>query len=268
MGLHVVVCVKRTPASTGIAIDASGQVKTEGVPHAMNPLDEYAVEEALRIKEKIADSKVTILSMGTDEADAVIRAGIALGATGGVLVSDAAFAGSCTYGTSYILAQAIKKISATDGEVQLVLFGKQTNDGESGHMTAQVGAWLEWPSATVVRKISEISEAGLTVERLAEDGADTLKYTFPVVVGVTKEINEPRLPSLKGKMGAKKATVLKWGAADLSVDAAAVGKAGALAEVIEMSAIPSRSAGMVIAGETAEDKAKALVEKLKEQKFI
>jgi len=263
--MNIVVCVKRTPASTSVALDsASGEVKTQGMPHAMNPMDEYAVEEALRLKERVAGSKVTVISAGTPESMEVVRAGLALGCDAGVLLSDEAFSKSDVWATSGILAKAVEKI----GGVNLVLFGRRSNDGESGHMTASVAARLGWPSATSVRKIPDASDAEISVERLMEDGAEMLKFQLPAVVGVTKEINEPRLPSLKGKMAAKKAPVETWGAGDLGLDAGTVGAAGSLTEVVKLAPVPPRSAGSVIDGETPEDKAKALVGKLKEAKFI
>ncbi|MFH1725932.1 MAG: electron transfer flavoprotein subunit beta/FixA family protein [Elusimicrobiota bacterium] len=269
MALNIFVCVKRTPASTSVALDSqTGQVKTQGLPHAINPLDEYAVEEALRIKEKVAGSKVCVLSAGGPESDQVVRAALSVGCDEGVLVSDPAFAGSDTWASSHILSRALKKLGEDKGGIHLVLFGKQTSDGESGHMTAEVAAWLGVPSVTSVRKIVEISDSEIVVERLTEDGVDTLKLKLPAVVGVTKEINEPRLPSLRGKMAARKAQVPKWGAAELGIEAGAVGKSGSLTEVVDLSPVPSRPAGAVIPGETPEEKAKHLAEKLKEAKLV
>lgn len=267
--MNIAVCVKRTPASTSVALDPdTGAVKTKGLPHDMNPLDEYAVEEALRIKEKNAGSKVIVISAGTPESEEVVRKGLSLGCDAGVLLTDPAFDGSDVWATSLIVSQALKKVGETQGGVHLVLFGKQTNDGESGHMTAAVAARMGWPSAISVRKIPEVSDSSVTVERLMEDGADTLKLQLPAVVGVTKEINEPRLPSLKGKMAAKKAKIEKWGAADIGVDAGSVGAGASLTEVVKISPIPARESGEKIEGEEPEQKAANLVAKLKEAKFI
>jgi electron transfer flavoprotein beta subunit len=265
MGMNIVVCVKRTPASTSVALDASGQVKTDGIQHAINPFDEYAVEEALRIKEKVGDATVTILSAGAPESSDVVKAALALGAQAGVVVTDPAFKGHDTMATSHVLAKAIEKIAADKGGVSLVLFGKQTNDGESGHVTAAVGAWLKWPSVTSVRKVADISAETATIERMVEDGIDTLKLTLPATVGVTKEINEPRLPSLKGKMAAKKAQLDTWSLADIGADSAI---AGGTTETVKQEPVPARPAGTVIEGETPEELAKNLVAKLKETKFI
>ena len=267
--MNIVVCVKRTPASTSVALDPqTGAVKTAGLPHGINPFDEYAVEEALRLKERIPGTKVAVLSVGPAENDEVIRAALALGCDTGVLLSDPAFAGSDVYALSLILAKGIQKVAETRGGVGLVLFGRQSNDGESGHTTAAVGARLGWPSVISVRKIPEAADAAVTVERLREDGTDVLQLTLPAVLSVLKEINEPRLPSLRGKMSAKKMPVETWGAAALGLSADVVGKAGSRMDVVKMAPVPSRGAGVVITGETPEDKAQALVAKLKEAKFI
>lgn len=264
MGIHIAVCVKRTPSSTSVAVDAGGQVQTAGIPHGINPFDEYAVEEAVRLKEKLDGSKITVISAGSAESVEVVRAALALGCDEGVVLNDPAFASSDTMATSLILTAAVKKL----GDVKLVLFGKQTNDGESGHMTALVGARLGRPSILAVRKVCELTDDAITVERLMEDGADTLRLSLPAVVGVSKEINEPRLPSLKGKMKAKKAEIAAWTAADLGVDAAAVGIAGSPTTVAKMEPVPPRGAGVVIDGESPEELAKNLVAKLKDAKFI
>lgn len=262
MALKIAVCIKRTPASTSVALDASGKVQTKGLPHGINPFDEYALEEALRIKEKLGGT-VTVVSAGEAEAEEVIRGGIALGCDDGILLSDPAFAGSDGSVTGSILAAALRKAGA-----QLVLFGKETTDGGSGQMPSFTAAWLDAPSAIGVRKVVSVSDAEITVERLMEDGVDTLTMALPAVVAVTKEINEPRLPSLKGKMAAKKAPVAKWAAADLGLDASKLGAAASPTEVLSMEPVPARPAGVSIPGDTPEDKAAALVTKLKEAKFI
>ena len=269
MALHLVVCVKRTPSSTSVAVDsATGTVKTAGLPHGMAPLDEYSVEEALRIKERVPGSRITVVSAGAPEADEAIRAALALGCDAGVLVTDPSFEGCDTLGTSHLLARAIQKLASEQGGVHLALFGKQTNDGESGLTPGETAAWLGWPGATFVRKISDVSESAVVVERQMEDGIDRLKLKLPAVVAVTKEINEPRLPSLKGKMAAKKAAVAKWGPAELQPDASVVGRQSSATEWGSLSPVPARTSGVVIPGESPEEKARNLVEKLKESKLI
>lgn len=262
--MHIVVCVKQTPASTNIPIDlATGKLKTEGLIYGINPFDEYAVEEALRLKEKNAGSTVSVLSMGPDRADEAIRSALALGCDAGYLLVDPSFEHSDPLATAYLLSLGVKKLPKVD----LVLCSKQTNDGESGSVGAALGAWLDWPASSFVKKFVEIDATKAKVERTMEDGIDTLELPLPAVVSVVKEINEPRLPSLKGKMAAKKAVITKWSAADLGADKAIVGTGSGTAQV-KTAPPPPRPGGVKIEGATPAEKATRLVEKLKELKFI
>lgn len=265
--MHIIVCVKSTPAATNVPIDpATGKLKTDGLAYGINPFDEYAVEEAIRTKEKLAGSSVTVLSFGPARAEETIRAAIAMGCDEGCLVSDPSFEGSDPFATAYLLHLAIKKLHAAK-PVSAVFCGKQTNDVEAGQVGPSIGAWLDWAAVTSVRKIAEIGDSKALVERMSEDGMDVLEVQMPAVFSTIKEINEPRLPSLKGKMNAKKAPVAKWGAADLAADASLVGAHSPTREV-KAAAPPPRGGGVKITGSTPEQKATALVEKLKEMKVI
>lgn len=267
--MHIVVCVKQTPASTNVPVDlATGKLKTEGLIWGINPFDEYAVEEALRLKERVTGSTISVISMGPDRAEEAVRSALALGCDNGYLLCDPAFEHSDPIATAYLLSLGVKKLGTTPaGAVQVVLCGKQTNDGESGSVGAALGAWLEWPASAFVKKIAEIDAAKAKVERTMEDGIDTLELPLPAVISVVKEINEPRLPSLKGKMAAKKAVITKWKAAELGADATIVG-AGSGTEQVKTAPPPPRPAGVKIEGATPAEKAAKLVDKLKELKFI
>jgi electron transfer flavoprotein beta subunit len=268
MALHIVVCVKSTPSSVNVPVDsATGQPKTAGVPTSINPYDEFAVEEAVRLKERIAGSTATVLTVGADGAADVLREAIARGCDSGVHVSGPEFDGGDSYATSLALSAAIKKISA-EKPVNLVLFGKNTSDACAGVVGAQTAAWLDWASATAVKKIETIDDASATVHRSMEDGTDVLKLTLPACVSTVKEINEPRLPSLKGKMASKKAVFPKWSAADLGLQASSVGAAGAASTVVKASVPPARPAGVKVEGASAAEKATKLVDILIERKLI
>lgn len=260
MPLGLLVCVKGTVSST------SGALKAEGQPLAPSPLDEYAVEEALRLKERVPGSKTAALSLGTAASEEPLRSVLALGVDSAALLTDPAFEGGDPVATAYLLSKAVEKLAAAS-PVHLVLCGKQTNDGESGQVGPALAAWLGWPSACAIRKVVEVSETSVTVERALEGGVETLALALPAVLTVTKEINEPRLPSLKGKMAARKATVPRWGAAELGADPALFGKAAATT-VLKTAPVPARPAGAAIPGATPEEKARALAEKLKEMKLI
>jgi electron transfer flavoprotein alpha/beta subunit len=266
MALNIIVCVKNTPTTVNVPVDpATGKVKREGLALALNPFDEFAVEEAVRLKEKNPGATATALTVGND--DGALREAVARGVDGGVQVAGPEFDGGDSYTTSYALAAALKKLHA-EKPVSVVLFGKNTNDGGSGVVGAEVAAWLDWAGVTSIKKIEQISETSATVVRMVEDGSETLKVALPATLSTTKEINEPRLPSLKGKMNAKKVTIPKWGAADLALDASKVGAAGAPTAISKCSPPPARPAGMRIEGASAQEKAQKLVDVLIERKLI
>ncbi len=267
MALHIVVCVKSTPSTVNVGVDAEGRPKTLGVPTGLNPFDEYAIEEAVRLKERVPGSTATALTVGSDAAADVLREGIARGMDGGALVSGAEFEGGDSFATSLALSAAIKKLHA-EKPVHLVLFGKNTSDAGAGVVGAQTAAWLDWASASAVKKIEEISEQSVTVARMMEDGVDTVKLQLPACLSTVKEINEPRLPSLKGKMASKKAVFPKWTAADLGLQADSVGAAGAGTAVVKAALPPTRPAGLKIEGASAAEKAKKLVDILIDRKLI
>lgn len=267
MALNIVVCVKHTPTTVNPGIDgATGKIKTAGLQYAMNPFDEFAVEEAVRLKEKLAGSTVTALSVGPATSEIVLREAISRGCDAGVLVTDPALEGAGSFAVSYTLSLAIKKLNA-DKPVSLVLFGKSTNDGGEGVVGSEVAAWLDWPGALSIKKIESIDDKSATVWRMMEDGTDVLKLALPACLSTTKEINEPRLPSLKGKMASKKAAIPQWKAADIGLKPEEVGPLATVV-VARNTLPPSRPAGLKIEGATPEEKAKKLVDTLIERKLI
>jgi electron transfer flavoprotein beta subunit len=221
--MNIIVLIKQVVSATSAKINPeTGTLIRDGVENILNPFDEYAVEEALRLKEKLG-GKVTVVTMGPPQAVEAIRKTIGMGVDDGILVSDAKLAGSDTWATAYALSQVIKKI----GDYQLIITGKQAVDGDTAQVGPEVAACLDIPMVAWVRKIEEISETQLKVERLMEDGYDVLESPLPALISVVKEINEPRLESLKGKMRAKKYEPAKITLADLpDFDATMVGLKG------------------------------------------
>jgi electron transfer flavoprotein beta subunit len=187
-----------------------------------------------------------------------------MGCTEAILVSDAAFAGSDTLGTARVLAAAINKI----GDVQVAVFGRQAIDGDTGQTIMQTARKLGWTPLTFVSAITEIGDGRITVERLLDDGKETVTAPLPVVIGTVKEINEPRYPSFMGIRKASRANIPVWGAADLDV----VGGAGAAASKVDWSdiyAMPPREGEVeIIAADSVEEQARLLVDKLFEEKVI
>jgi electron transfer flavoprotein beta subunit len=267
--MHIIVCIKQTPATANIQIDPkTGTLKREGMAAAINPFDEYAIEEAVRIKERLPGSTVSVVTMGPPQAEDALREAIARGADDAYHVTDRAFAGADTYATSYTLQMAIRKIAETKKPFDLIICGKQTNDGDTGHVGPGIAAWLEIPNVAYVGKVEEVKEGSIRVRRMMEDGYDVLEMPTPALMSVVKEINEPRLASLKGKLAAKKAAVTKWNADDLKADRSKIGLSGSPTIVARSFNPPPRKGGEKIEGATPEEKAKKLVARLKELKVI
>lgn len=225
--MHIVVCIKQVPDPSQARIDrATGMVIREGVDKITNPFDLYALEEALRLKE-VQSGKVTALSMGPPAAAEALRDAIAMGVDHGVLLSDRRFAGADTLATSYTLAQAIRKLA----DVHLVICGKQAADGDTAQVGPGLAANLDIPHITQVRKIVQTTEDSLQVERLTDTGYEAIEVNLPAVITVVKEINEPRLPGLRGMMRAKKAEIPVWGPEEIEADEARIGLKGSPTQV-------------------------------------
>ncbi|MBI3986643.1 MAG: electron transfer flavoprotein subunit beta/FixA family protein, partial [Lentisphaerae bacterium] len=255
----IAVCIKQVPETGNVKIDPKTHTLIrEGVVSIINPFDMYAIEEGIRLKERLG-AKVTVITMGPPQADSALREAISMGCDQGILVSDRAFAGSDTWATSYTLSMALKKL----GDVSLILCGKQAADGDTAQVGPGIAAHLNLPQITYVRKIEEIDAAHIVAERLMETGTEIIHAPLPCVLTVIKEINEPRLPSLKGKMAAKKAALLNWKAADLDCDPKRIGLDGSPTKVVKIFSPPPRQGGIVFTGEPEEIVPK-LVEKLKD----
>jgi electron transfer flavoprotein beta subunit len=256
--MRIVVLIKQVPDTTEVKIDReTNTLIREGVPSIINPFDMYALEEGLRIRERAGDGSVTVMSMGPPQVEDSLREAIALGADRAVLLSDPAFAGSDTWSTSYTLAAGIRKLGGHD----VVLCGKQAIDGDTAQVGPGVAQFLDVPQVTYVRKIDLESGRRVRAERMMEDGFDVISVALPAVFTVVKEINEPRLPSLKGKMKAKKAEIAVWGPADLDVESEELGLDGSPTRVIRIFAPEPREGGEVFEGEVPET-VEALVSKL------
>jgi electron transfer flavoprotein beta subunit len=227
----------------------------------MNPFDTYALEEAVRIKEKLG-GEVVAVSMGPPQAEAMLREAVSLGADRAVLVSDRAFAGSDTLATSLTLSGALRKL-----ECDLIICGKQAIDGDTAQVGPGVATFLDIPQATYVRKIEEISEEKARVERLLEDGYEVIELPLPALLTVVKEINEPRLPSLRGKMKARKIEIEKLTQADLGIATEELGLQGSPTNVHKVFAPEKRAGGETREGETP-DLVKWLAEELGKRQLV
>ncbi len=258
--MNVIVCIKQVPDTTQVKIDpVTNTLIREGVSSIVNPFDTYAIEEAVRLKEQYG-GKAVALTMGPPQAEAILREAIGLGCDEGVLVSDRAFAGSDTLATGYTLAAAIKKI----GDFDIIICGKQASDGDTAQVGPGIATQLDIPQITYVKKIEKIDNKTLTAERMTEEGFEIIETSLPCLLTVVKEINEPRLPSLKGKMKAKKVEIPHWKAIDLDIDEAQLGLTGSPTWVSKIFTPPPRPKGEIFEGDV-EESINKLVNALKDR---
>jgi electron transfer flavoprotein beta subunit len=258
--MNIIVCIKQVPNTTDVKINPeTNTLVREGVESVINPFDTYAIEEGVRLKEKFG-GKVTVISMGPPQAEDALREAISLGCDEGILVTDRRFAGSDTWATSYTLSQAVKKIK----EFDIIICGKQASDGDTAQVGPGISTHLDIPQVTYVRKIEEILEGKAKIERLTEDGYEIIEVKLPVLITVVKEINQPRLPSLKGKMRSKQAQIIKWNADDIECNPNDIGLNGSPTRVVKIFTPPPRQCGQVLQGEV-KDIADKLVDLVKDE---
>jgi electron transfer flavoprotein beta subunit len=260
--VKVIVCIKQVPDTTNVRINPeTNTLVREGVQSIINPFDCYALEEGIRIREKHGGT-VTVLTMGPPQAAEALREAISLGADEAVLVSDRAFAGADTLATAYTLAAAIRKLAGAPAGTpegaplgsgaDIILMGRQAIDGDTGQVGPGVAENLGIPHITDIRKIEEIAGSRIVVERLLEEGYARLATSLPVVLTVVKEINEPRLPSLKGKLAARKKEIPVLKAAELEADPERFGLVGSPTQVMKIFTPPKPSGGKKFTGEPSE----------------
>jgi electron transfer flavoprotein beta subunit len=259
--MNIVVCVKQVPdtAVERTLKPGDGTLDRETPDGLINELDEYAIEEGLKIAEAHG-GEVTILSMGPAKASESIRKALSMGADKAVHVSDEALAGSDALATSLVLAQALKQTG-----FDLVILGAESTDARTGVLAAMLAERLGVPQLTLASQV-DIDGGSVSIRRVTDDGYATVTGQLPAVVAVVEKINEPRYPSFKGIMAAKKKPVQTMTLADLGVDAGAVGLAGSWSAVADFATRPPRAAGTVVKDEgDGGTKAAAF---LAERKFI
>lgn len=250
--MNIIVCIKQVPETTEVRINPeTNTLIRDGVKSIINPFDMYAIEEAVRLKERFG-GKIIVITMGPPQAESALREAISMGADEAVLVSDRAFAGSDTWATSYTLSCAIKKAAKEFGGYDIILCGKQASDGDTAQVGPGISTHLNIPQVTYVKKIEEIKDAKARVERMTEEGYDVLTAPLPALFTVVKEINEPRIPSLKGMMRSKSAKIFTWTAKDIDADIAKLGLSGSPTNVVKIFTPPHREGGQMLTGETAE----------------
>jgi electron transfer flavoprotein beta subunit len=244
--MRIVVPIKQVPETNAVKMDeATGTMIREGVEAIVNPLDLYAIEAAIRLREAHG-GQVVAISMGPPKADRALREAIAMGCDAGVLISDKALAGSDTWATSYVLAAAIRKLAggagvrsapptpASQSGIDLVICGERATDGDTGQVGPGIASFLDLPVATYVSRIEHVGEGLCRLRRLVEDGYEVLEVGTPCVLTVVKEIADPRLPTLRGKLRAKAENIPVWGVSELGVEASKVGLEGSPTRVVRI----------------------------------
>ena len=259
--MNIVVCVKQVPdtAVERTLTPGAGTLDRDTPDGLINELDEYAIEEGLKIAEAHG-GEVTILSMGPAKASESIRKALSMGADKAIHISDEALAGSDTLATSLVLAEALKQAG-----FDLVILGSESTDARTGVLPAMLAERLGVPQLTLASKV-DIDGQSVTIRRVTDDGYAVVTGSLPAVVSVVEKINEPRYPSFKGIMAAKKKPVQTLALADLSIDADAVGLAGSWTSVADFAAKPPRAAGTVVKDEG--DGGAKVAAFLAERKFI
>ncbi len=229
--MNIVVPIKQVPETSNVKMDpVTGTVIRSGVETVVNPLDLYALEAALALKDGRGGT-VTAISMGPPQAGKALKEALAMGCDRAVLVSDAKFAGSDTWATSYILSRAIRTL----GDFDLIVAGERATDGDTAQVGPGIAAWLDIPVATYVARISDAGAGSIRVERLVEDGYQILELDTPALLTVVKEIASPRLPTLGGKKRAMATAIPVLDAAELDLDLSMVGLKGSPTRVVRIS---------------------------------
>lgn len=255
--MKIIVCIKQVPDTSEVRINPeTGTLIREGVPSIINPYDMHAIEAGLQIREKVGGT-VTVLTMGPPQADSALRDAISMGVDDALLLSDRAFSGSDTWATSYTLSKAIEKLGA-----DIIICGKQAIDGDTAQVGPEVAEFLNIPHISYIRKIEDITQSSIRVQRLMDEGYDVVESTLPVLLTVVKELNEPRFPSLKGKIAAKKANIKKWGSSDIQADESSIGLKGSPTRVKNIFAPGAKKDRKMLEG-TPEEQVDALIKELK-----
>lgn len=261
--MNITVCIKQVPETSKVKINPeTNTLIREGVQSIINPFDLYALEEAVRLREAHG-GVVRVLTMGPPQAEVALREALSLGADEAYMVSDRAFAGADTWVTAYTLTAAVRKMDQTD----LIICGKQAIDGDTAQVGPSLADQLGIPFVAFVRRIQTVGSDELIVERMFEEGYEVVRMPLPGLLTVVKEINEPRLPSLKGKMRARKAEITRFGRDDLDVQDLYIGLDGSPTQVVKMFSPDLRRSG-VKWQEDPEVMAGKLVVGLKEQGII
>lgn len=268
--MNILVCIKQVPDTTVITINPeTNTLNREGVPAIVSPFDAYALEAAARIKDKDKSTKIIVCSMGPDQAKEALRECLSVGGDKAYLVSDRACGGSDTLATGYILSMATKKIEELEGiKFDMLMFGKQAIDGDTAQVGPQTAENLDLPQVTYGWEVWPTDDGHVKVKKELEDGFEWLEMATPCAVTITKPDYEPRFPTIKSKMAARKAEIPTLNAEACGLDVEQAGLKGSPTKVKRSFTPPQKQGGLRIKEETPEESAKKLYDLLKDKGVI
>jgi electron transfer flavoprotein beta subunit len=262
--MRIAVCIKQVPGTNDVQFDPdTWHMKLDSAEVIMNPFDTYALEQGVQLVEQLG-GEVIAVSMGGAKVEQTLREALSAGATQAVLLSDPAFVGSDTWATSRILAAAVRKL----GNVDLVLCGMQAIDGGSAQVGPAIAIHLGWPQAAFVSSWGESTDTRISVTRMHEEGTDVCEIDLPAVATVVKDINSPRIPSLKKRMAAKRAEISTWTAADLELDSAEIGTTGSPTRITRVYAPKPKETDTMVIEDEPEESARKLLHELRSRTLI
>lgn len=267
--MNILVCVKQVPDTTVIKIDpVKNTLIRDGVPSILNPFDGYALEAAARIKDKLPDTKIVVVSMGPEQAKAALKECLSIAADKAYLVSSRVFGGSDTLATSYILSQAIEKLEELEGRFDAIFCGKQAIDGDTAQVGPEIAEHLGLPQVTYGLE-AEAEGDMLKVKKETEEGAQLIAVKMPCLITFTKPAWDPRYPNIKRRMAANRAEIPTLGENDFpALDTTQIGLKGSPTHVKKTFVPQKKSGGMKIKEGTQEESARVLYQVLRDAAVI
>jgi len=265
--MNVIVCVKQVidpeapPASFKVDT-ATNKAITSGIPLVIDPYSEFAVEAALRVKDD-QGGKITAICLGTNLLREVVKKPLSMGADELILLEDEAFAEGDSWSTAYALAAAIRKI----GEYDLIFCGREASDTNAGQVGPGIAELLEIYSITLARKI-EVANGSAKVERVTDDGYEVIEVSLPALITVSNELGEPRYPTIRGIMAAKKMEPISWTPADIEAEPSRIGATGNRIDMLKLFQPVHEGICEIVEGETPEEAAANLAQKLRGAKLL
>lgn len=228
--MRIIVPIKQVPETKSVKMDEqTGTVIRDGVESIINPLDLYAIELAIQIREQLGGETIAV-TMGPPKAVEALKEAVAMGIDSACMLSDKVFGGSDTWATSFVLAEAIRQL----GDFDLIICGERATDGDTGQVGPGIAAWLDLPVLSYVNKLEEITADRCIVHRLIEEGEDVSSCGYPLLLTVVKEVSDPRLPTLRGKKRAKQLDIPVWGNDRLNLDVSRLGLKGSPTRVAKI----------------------------------